>query len=131
MQDPWVTSEFRVADMLAQRSGLPPYANDAVGLLGFDQSAMIRSLRHVEPVSSFRSTFAYTNITHLLAQRVVARAMGEAERDDVVRTEIFAPLGMTDSSFTADAIEATADTTAGYRWTAQGTVEVPFTPIFP
>lgn len=53
MQDPWVTSEFRVADMLAQRSGLPPYANDAVGLLGFDQPAMIRSLRHVEPVSSF------------------------------------------------------------------------------
>ena len=35
MKDPWVTSEFRVADMLAQRSGLPPYANDAVGLLGF------------------------------------------------------------------------------------------------
>ncbi|WP_306752647.1 serine hydrolase [Paracoccus actinidiae] len=131
MKDPWVTAEFRVADMLAQRSGLPPYANDAVGLLGFDQSAMIRSLRHVEPVSSFRSTFAYTNITHLLAQRVVARAMGEAEWDDVVRTEIFAPLGMTDSSFTADAIEAAADTTAGYRWTAQGTVEVPFTPIFP
>ena len=57
--------------------------------------------------------------------------MGEAEWDDVVRTEIFAPLGMTDSSFTADAIEAAADTTAGYRWTAQGTVEVPFTPIFP
>ena len=57
--------------------------------------------------------------------------MGEAERGDVVRTEIFASLGMTDSSFTADAIEAAADTTAGYRWTAQGTVEVPFTPIFP
>ncbi|MCZ0963969.1 serine hydrolase domain-containing protein [Paracoccus benzoatiresistens] len=131
MKDPWVTSEFRVADMLAQRSGLPPYANDAVGLLGFDQTAMIRSLRHVEPVSSFRSTFAYTNITHMLAQRVVARAMGEAEWDDVVRAEIFAPLGMTDSSFTADAIEAAADTTAGYLWTAEGTAEVPFTPIFP
>jgi CubicO group peptidase (beta-lactamase class C family) len=131
MKDPWVTSEFRVADMLAQRSGLPPYANDAVGLLGFDQPAMIRSLRHVEPVSSFRSTFAYTNINHLLAQRVVVRAMDGAERDDVVRTEIFAPLGMTDSSLTADAIEAAADTTAGYRWTVQGTVEVPFTPIFP
>ena len=28
---------------------------------------MIHSLRYVEPVSSFRSTFAYTNITHMLA----------------------------------------------------------------
>ena len=131
LKDSWVTGEFRVFDMIAQRSGLPPYANDAVGLLGFDQPAMIRSLRHVEPVSSFRSTFAYTNITHMLAQRVVARAMGAEEWDDVVRTEIFEPLGMTSSSFTADAIEAAADTTAGYRWTADGTVEVPFTPIFP
>ena len=69
MKDAWVTREFRVFDLLAQRSGLPPYANDIVGLLGADQPAMIRSLRYVEPVSSFRSTFAYTNITHMLAQR--------------------------------------------------------------
>jgi CubicO group peptidase (beta-lactamase class C family) len=131
MKDPWVTSEFRVFDMIAQRSGLPPYANDSVGLLGFDQPAMIRSLRHVEPVSSFRSTFAYTNITHILAQRVVFRAIGAEDWDDVVRAEIFEPLGMTDSSFTADAIEAAADTTSGYLWTAKGSVEVPFTPIFP
>src|SRR5262245_19839752 len=32
--------------------------------LGFDEAALIRSLRHVEPVSTFRTTFAYTNITH-------------------------------------------------------------------
>ena len=38
---------------------------------------------------------------------------------------------MTDSSFTADAIEAAADTTSGYLWTPEGSVEVPFTPIFP
>lgn len=131
MKDPWVTSEFRVADMLAQRSGLPPYANDSVGLLGYDQPAMIRSLRHVEPVTSFRSAFAYTNITHMLAQRVVARAMQQPEWDDVVRTEIFEPLGMSDSSFTAEAIEAAANTTAGHLWTADGTTEIPFTPIFP
>ena len=60
LKDPWVTREFRVFDLLAQRSGLPPYANDMVGILGADEAAMIRSLRHVEPVSSFRSTFAYT-----------------------------------------------------------------------
>ncbi|HSY86480.1 MAG TPA: serine hydrolase domain-containing protein, partial [Verrucomicrobiae bacterium] len=30
LEDPWVTREFRVFDLLAQRSGLPPYANDVV-----------------------------------------------------------------------------------------------------
>jgi CubicO group peptidase (beta-lactamase class C family) len=131
MKDSWVTREFRVFDLLAQRSGMPPYANDAVGTLGFDQPAMIHSLRYVEPVSSFRSTFAYTNITHMLAQRIVAKVMGAEDWDSVVRSEIFTPLGMKDSSFTAEAIEAAANHTVGYRWTPEGTVEVPFTPIFP
>ncbi|NNC09993.1 beta-lactamase family protein, partial [Corallococcus exiguus] len=65
LKDPWVTREFRVFDLMAQRSGLPPYANDALGAFGIGQDALIRSLRYVEPVSSFRSTFAYTNITHM------------------------------------------------------------------
>ena len=131
MKDAWVTREFRVFDLLAQRSGMPPYANDNLGMLGYDQPAMIRSLRDVEPVSSFRSTFAYTNITHMLAQRIVATRLGAKDWDAVVRAEIFGPLGMKDSSFTAEAIEAAANRTWGYRWTPKGTVEVPFTPIFP
>jgi CubicO group peptidase (beta-lactamase class C family) len=131
LKDPWVTREFRVFDLLAQRSGLPPFVNDSVGLLGADRQAMIRSLRAVDPVSSFRSTFAYTNITHMVAQRIVARQLGAADWESVVRDEIFAPLGMRDSSFTAQAIEAAANHAVGYRWTAAGSVEVPFTPVFP
>jgi CubicO group peptidase (beta-lactamase class C family) len=60
LKDAWVTREFRVFDLLAQRAGLPPYANDALGMFGLDEVTLIRSLRDVEPVSSFRSTFAYT-----------------------------------------------------------------------
>jgi CubicO group peptidase (beta-lactamase class C family) len=131
MKDPWVTREFRVFDLIAQRSGTPPYANDMVGLLGGDQQAMIRSLRFVEPVTSFRSTFAYTNITHIVAQRIVAKQLGAKDWDAVVRAEIFEPLGMKDSSLTAEAIEAAANHASGYRWTPDGTVEIPFTPAFP
>lgn len=36
LKDPYVTREFRVYDLLAQRSGLPPYANDVLSALGFD-----------------------------------------------------------------------------------------------
>jgi CubicO group peptidase (beta-lactamase class C family) len=76
LKDAWVTREFRVFDLLAQRAGLPPYANDALGMFGLDEVTLIRSLRDVEPVSSFRSTFAYTNITHLLAGRILAKLEG-------------------------------------------------------
>ncbi|MGB9274834.1 MAG: serine hydrolase domain-containing protein [Terrimicrobiaceae bacterium] len=131
LKDPWVTREFRVFDLLAQRSGLPPYVNDGLGMLGFDEAALIRSLRHVEPVSSFRSTFAYTNITHLLAGRIVAKAAGAANGDTVLQQELLDPLGMKDSSYTAAAIEAATNHAQGYRWSPEGTTEVPFTQLFP
>jgi CubicO group peptidase (beta-lactamase class C family) len=132
LKDPWVTREFRVFDLLAQRSGLPPYANDMLGMLvGLDEAVLIRSLRHVEPVSSFRSTFAYTNITHLLAGRIVAKAAGAADGDRVLQQELLDPLSMQDSSYTADAIQAAANHAEGYRWTPHGTIEVPFTQLFP
>ncbi len=131
LYDPWVTREFRVFDLLAQRSGLPPYANDALGLLGMDETGLIRSLRHVRPVSSFRSTFAYTNITHLLAGRIVAKAADAADWNAVLRKELLQPLGMTELSYSAAAIEAAGDHARGYRWTPSGTVEIPFTQLFP
>ncbi|MGA9577429.1 MAG: serine hydrolase domain-containing protein [Terrimicrobiaceae bacterium] len=131
LRDPWVTREFRVFDLLAQRSGLPPYVNDGLGMLGFDEAALIRSLRHVEPVSSFRSTFAYTNITHLLAGRIVAKAAGAANGDTVLQQELLDPLGMKDSSYTAAAIEAATNHAQGYGWSPEGTTEVPFTQLFP
>ena len=40
LRDPWVTREFRVFDLMAQRSGLPPYANEFLTLLGFDRSGV-------------------------------------------------------------------------------------------
>ena len=54
LKDPWVTREFRMFDLLAQRSGLPPYANDALGILGLDRTMLVRSLRYVEPVRALR-----------------------------------------------------------------------------
>jgi CubicO group peptidase (beta-lactamase class C family) len=131
LRDPWVTREFRVFDLTAQRSGLPPYVNDMLAVLDFNETALIRSLRFVEPVSSFRTTFAYTNITHLLASRIVAKAENAADWTTVLQQELLDPLNMRDSSYTAEAIEAAGNHANGHRWTPEGTTETPFTPIFP
>ena len=131
LKDPWVTREFRMFDLMAQRSGLPPYANDALGILGLDRTALIRSLRFVEPVSSFRSTFAYTNITHILAGRLVAHVANAQDWNAVLQQEILDPLGMKETSYSAAAIELAPNHASGYRWTPDGTTEVPFTQIFP
>ncbi|TCT00554.1 serine hydrolase domain-containing protein [Aquabacter spiritensis] len=131
LQDPWVTREMRMFDIIAQRSGLPPYANDGLTALGYDADALIGSLRGVTPASSFRSTFTYTNITHLVAGRIVARLRGEPDWTAVVRKDIVAPLGMADTSFTAEAIASAPNHAIGSRYTPSGSVEVPFDPSFP
>lgn len=131
LYDPWVTREFRVFDLIAQRSGLPPYANDMVGILGFDENRMIHSLRYVEPVSSFRTTFSYTNITHLVAGRIIAKAEGATDWNAVLRSELLDPLGMKESTYTAAAIEAAPNHADGYRYAPGGSVAVPFDQFFP
>jgi hypothetical protein len=110
---------------------MPFYANDLVEMLGYDETALIRSLRHVEPVTSFRTTFAYTNVTHLLAGRIVSNLAGAPDWNAVARRELVDPLGMTETSFTAEAIDAVANHASGHRWTPNGTIGVPIEPIFP
>lgn len=131
LKDPWVTREFRMFDIISQRSGLPPYANDSLAILGADETQKIQSLRHVEPVSSFRSRFTYTNITHLVAQRIVAQLMDAPEWQAVLANEIFAPLGMTKSSTSLEAIEASPKHARGHDWSPGGVREVPFTQQMP
>jgi CubicO group peptidase (beta-lactamase class C family) len=131
LKDPYVTRKFRVFDLLAQRSGLPPQANTVLSLLGFDADWLMHSLRFVEPRTSFRSTFSYTNITHLFAGWIAARALGAADWPSLARREILEPLGMRDTSFTAEAIAAAPDHAVGHRWTPKGSVEIPFEPSFP
>src|SRR6202035_5366931 len=84
---------------------------------------MIRSLRYVEPVSSFRSTYAYTNITHLIAGRVVAKAEGVSDWNVVLREKLLDPLGMKQSSYTAEAIKAAPNHAEGYRYAPDGSFE--------
>ena len=131
LKDPYVTREFRVYDLFAQRSGLPPYANDLLSGLGFGPDWLTHSLRFVAPTTSFRSTFTYTNITHLIAGRILAKALGAPDWPALATREIVGPLGMRDTSFTAEAIAKAPDHAIGHRWAVIGSVAIPFTPLFP
>lgn len=97
MFDPWVTRQFTIEDTMSQRSGQPAYATDALAFLGADRATIIRALREVRPVSSFRSRFAYVNNLWLVAARVVESVTtGSWEQD--VASQIFTPLDMKDTN---------------------------------
>ena len=93
MFDPWVTREFQVDDLMAQHSGLPPYAGDCQAFMGFDRSHIIHSLRYLKPVTSFRSQYAYQNGLFLVAAALVEKYTGKSWEDNL-KARIFEPLGM-------------------------------------
>jgi len=98
MNDPWVTKEFLVEDLLAQRSGMPAYALDNMPGIGFNRADVRHATRLVNPVTSFRAKFGYQNCMHLWASDLIEKKTGLAW-EEVVRRHILEPLGMSESTF--------------------------------
>ena len=96
MNDPWVTANFTVKDLLTHRSGLQPYVADM--LLwpepnSFTVADIIKALRYFEPVSSFRSQYAYDNQMYIIAGEIIPRVTGQTW-GEFVESRIMRPAGM-------------------------------------
>ena len=76
MYDPWVTRAFMIEDLMAERSGMSPYAGDLLAVIGYDAPYIQAQIRHMPPVSSFRSRFGYVNNLFLVAAEVIKRHTG-------------------------------------------------------
>lgn len=94
MYDPWVTNELTIRDIVSHRSGLDTFSGD---LLWYDTTyttdEMLRRVRYLKPVSSFRSRYGYQNLMFIAAGRVVEKVSG-MKWADFVRSRILTPLGM-------------------------------------
>ncbi len=115
LADPAATRDFQVVDLLAQRSGLPPYALGYMLALNYRQEAMVRGLAHVSPVAPFRTAFAYQNALHSVAGRIVAHAAGAPDWAEVLRRDLLIPLGMFGSSLGQAAYLEMPNRAAGYE----------------
>ena len=97
MADPWVTKEFQVRDLMAQHSGMKPYAGDILAMLGYSRSDIVRSTAHIAPVTSFRSEFSYVNNLWLTAAALLEAKSGKSWEENL-QERILDPLGMTETS---------------------------------
>lgn len=96
MHDPWVTAGFTVTDLLTHRSGLPGFVGDM--LLwpepnSFTRADIIHALRYFEPVSGFRSKYAYDNLLYIVAGEIIPRVSGKGW-GEFVESRIMRPAGM-------------------------------------
>jgi CubicO group peptidase (beta-lactamase class C family) len=99
LKDPWVTDEFTIRDLVTHRSGLPLGAGDLMFFpegSDFTVQDIITNLKHLEPESSFRSTFRYNNNFYIVAGEVLKRVSG-LSWEEFIETKIMKPVGMVNS----------------------------------
>ncbi len=111
LYDPWVTREFMLEDLMAQHSGLAPYSGDLQAFIGFDRNHIIKSLRYLRPVSSFRSQFAYQNNFFLVAAALIEKYTGKSWEENL-ESRILKPLGMTETTATLKGLKTAGNVSA-------------------
>lgn len=110
LYDAYVTREFTIRDLLSHRSGLGTGAGDLMFFpeTDFTRAELIQGLRHLKPVSSFRSQYDYDNVLYVVAGEVVAAVSGESW-EDFVANRILEPLQMTACAPTYERIRDRSD----------------------
>jgi len=108
MADPWVTEEFQVRDLMAQHSGMKPYAGDFLAMIGFDRDYIVRSTANIPPVYSFRSEFSYVNNLWVTAAALVEAKTGRSWEQNL-QERILDPLGMSATTCSMAELLRTAD----------------------
>ncbi|MCA8878732.1 MAG: serine hydrolase [Rhodobacteraceae bacterium] len=117
---PWISDQVTIRDLYAHRSGLPDHAGDILEDMGYPREEVLRRLRFLEPSSSFRSGYDYTNFGLTEAAVAAASAYG-LEWADASEEFLYGPLGMASTSSRYADFEARANKAAGHvmedgRW---------------
>ena len=113
LNDPWVTRELTVRDLLVHRSGLGLGAGDLLWWppSTYNREQIARRLRFIPAVRSFRSGYAYDNVLYLVAGLVIEQVSGKSW-EDFVTDRLLRPVGMMDATVTHSAAGDTAGNVA-------------------
>lgn len=94
MYAPWVTSELTIRDLVSHRVGLDTFSGDLLWYeTTYNEDEILRRVRYLQPVSSFRGRFGYQNLMFIAAGRVVEKVSGKSWCNFVTE-RILTPLGM-------------------------------------
>jgi CubicO group peptidase (beta-lactamase class C family) len=94
MYDPWVTSELTIRDLVTHRVGLDTFSGDLLWYeTTYTTDEVLRRVRFLKPVSSFRTRYGYQNLMFIAAGKVVERLSGKPWCT-FVSERILQPLGM-------------------------------------
>ncbi len=109
LHDPYATREITVLDLLVHRTGLATVSGGTLWYgSAYSRDEVIQRMRHLKPVSSFRSAYAYQNSMYLVAGQLIPALTGKSW-DAFIAERIFAPLDMHSSNTSINAFDSTSD----------------------
>ncbi|MFN2500406.1 MAG: serine hydrolase [Pyrinomonadaceae bacterium] len=121
MYDPWVTSELTIRDLVSHRVGLDTFSGDLLWYeTTYSDDEILNRLRHLKPVSSFRTRYGYQNLMFIAAGQVIEKVSGKTW-GQFVKERILDPLGM---SRTTTSIKNLPDNSAMPHNESGGTLRV-------
>jgi CubicO group peptidase (beta-lactamase class C family) len=99
MYDPWVTREMTIRDLLVHRSGIGYGTGDLlfVPRSNVPRAEVVKRLRYIKPATSFRTTFAYSNLMYVVAGQLIETVSGQSW-EEYVRQHVLLPAGMDKST---------------------------------
>jgi len=127
LNDPWVTREITLRDLLAHRSGLP-MANPMWQGGQLNAGELLERLRHLKPLSGFRESFTYQNVLYLAAGQIISQVAGTTWAEFVER-RLFSPLGMTRSRAGSRGLAGVANVASPHATLEGEVVPVPYRDI--
>jgi CubicO group peptidase (beta-lactamase class C family) len=96
LKDTYAGEHATLRDLLAHRTGLRAYDGDLLGRLGYSNRDMLERMRYLEPGTSFREKYIYSNAGFFIAGEAAA-AVDNRSWEDLTDARIIRPLGMTRS----------------------------------
>ena len=94
----WVTDQFMIRDALSHRSGLRSNIGDELEDIGYSLNDIIERLQYANPVSSFRTQYAYQNMMITIGALAAANAV-KKDFNLLAKEVLFAPLDMHHTGF--------------------------------
>lgn len=114
LQNPYVTSEMTLRDLLSQRTGYHAfYGEDLEIIFDYPRVEIFERLRYLPPATAFRTQYAYSNWNLTLAGEAAAKAV-DLSWEDLARSRIIEPLGMHDTVVTHAAFLRAKNRTAAH-----------------
>lgn len=109
LKDAWATREATLRDLLSHRTGYETWGGDLLWYgSNLPTDEVLRRVRFLDPVTSFRSSWGYSNLMFVAAGEAIPAAT-DTTWSDYVTAHFVRPLGMTRTTTTTRALDGLAN----------------------